>query len=135
MNEQFRTGARPSSAAETYGSARRAHSAERACSERLWASVPEDGHAPSRVGPRSQWTRVVSLSLLGVGLILNQLPTSAAPPPKREYLNTALRREGDPDRGRALFHDQQRLACAQCHTVDGHSGKAGPDLFAVGDKF
>src|SRR6185295_16582951 len=28
-----------------------------------------------------------------------------------------------------------RLACSKCHSVDGHAGKAGPDLFAVGDKF
>ena len=44
-------------------------------------------------------------------------------------------REGDVSRGRDLFNDEQRLACARCHSVDGSSDKAGPDLFAVGDKF
>jgi putative heme-binding domain-containing protein len=59
----------------------------------------------------------------------NQSPT------QREYLNFALRREGDGERGRALFADEQRLACSKCHTVDGSAAKAGPDLFAIGDKF
>src|SRR5262249_24934115 len=27
------------------------------------------------------------------------------------------------------------LTCAKCHSVDGSSSKAGPDLFAAGDKF
>jgi putative heme-binding domain-containing protein len=31
--------------------------------------------------------------------------------------------------------DEQRLACGRCHTTDGKGGKAGPDLFAIGDKF
>ena len=38
-------------------------------------------------------------------------------------------------RGAKLFADEQKLACAKCHSVDGRASKAGPDLFAVGDKF
>ncbi len=34
-----------------------------------------------------------------------------------------------------MFSDEQRLACSKCHSVDRKSDKAGPDLFAVGDKF
>jgi hypothetical protein len=34
-----------------------------------------------------------------------------------------------------LFNDEQKLACSKCHSVDGRANKAGPDLFAVGDKF
>lgn len=45
-----------------------------------------------------------------------------------------MNREGDPDRGHALFVDEQCAACARCHSVDGSSSKAGPDLFAIGDK-
>jgi putative heme-binding domain-containing protein len=38
-------------------------------------------------------------------------------------------------RGAKLFVDEQKLACVKCHSVDGSASKAGPDLFAVGDKF
>ena len=47
----------------------------------------------------------------------------------------ALTHEGDVARGAKLFADEQKLACAKCHSVDGRASKAGPDLFAVGDKF
>lgn len=38
-------------------------------------------------------------------------------------------------RGAKLFADEQRLGCSKCPSIDGGAGKAGPDLFAVGDKF
>ena len=57
------------------------------------------------------------------------------PPSANEYRHFALLHEGDPQRGQALFNNQERLACTRCHTVDGTAAKAGPDLFAVGDKF
>lgn len=44
-------------------------------------------------------------------------------------------RDGNAARGRELFNNEQRAACVKCHSVDGSSGKAGPDLYAVGDKF
>ena len=47
----------------------------------------------------------------------------------------ALTHEGDVARGARLFADEQKLACSKCHSVDGRANKAGPDLFAVGDKF
>ncbi|HSZ58850.1 MAG TPA: PQQ-dependent sugar dehydrogenase [Tepidisphaeraceae bacterium] len=43
--------------------------------------------------------------------------------------------QGNAEAGRKLFFEAQRLACSQCHTVDSRGGKAGPDLFAIGDKF
>lgn len=46
-----------------------------------------------------------------------------------------MTREGEPARGRALFADEQRLGCVKCHTLDGHGGNAGPDLFSAGDMF
>ena len=52
-----------------------------------------------------------------------------------QYLKFALTREGDPAHGQELFKAEQRLGCTRCHTVDGSAGRAGPDLFAVGDKF
>src|SRR6185436_8384763 len=51
------------------------------------------------------------------------------------YRKFALTHEGDVTRGAALFADEQRSACAKCHSIDGRASKAGPDLFAVGDKF
>ncbi|HKS36077.1 MAG TPA: PQQ-dependent sugar dehydrogenase [Verrucomicrobiae bacterium] len=45
-----------------------------------------------------------------------------------------MNRDGNPLRGKELFFSEQR-GCSKCHSVDGSSGKAGPDLFAVGDKF
>ncbi len=51
-----------------------------------------------------------------------------------EYRIHALRNEGNPERGRVLFNDPRTL-CFQCHTVGGNGGKAGPDLYAAGDKF
>jgi putative heme-binding domain-containing protein len=53
----------------------------------------------------------------------------------REYRDFAMGREGNAMRGRELFNNEQRAACAQCHSVDGGSSKAGPDLYAVGDEF
>ncbi len=53
----------------------------------------------------------------------------------REYRDFAMGHDGNATRGRELFNNEQRAACAKCHSVDGSSGKAGPDLFAAGDKF
>ena len=52
-----------------------------------------------------------------------------------DFRHFALMHEGDTDRGKALFSDPQKSACSKCHTVDGSAAKAGPDLFAAGDKF
>ena len=63
--------------------------------------------------------------------------SSAADParPLREYRDFAMGHDGSAARGREFFNDEQRAACVKCHSVDGSSSKAGPDLFAVGDKF
>ena len=53
----------------------------------------------------------------------------------REYREFAAGHDGDAARGRALFNNEQRAACVKCHSADGRGGKAGPDLFAAGDKF
>lgn len=66
----------------------------------------------------------------------NQSNSIAGPSQSREeYRRFAALREGDAVRGQALFLTEERTACSRCHTVDGRGGKAGPDLFAVGDKF
>lgn len=74
--------------------------------------------------------------LLALWLATAIAPGIAGESPTREqFLHFALTREGDPVHGRDLFRAEQRLACTRCHTVDGSAGRAGPDLFAIGDKF
>jgi putative heme-binding domain-containing protein len=51
-----------------------------------------------------------------------------------EYRRFALVHEGDLQHGKLIFAEQ-RIACSKCHSVDGSASKAGPDLFAAGDKF
>jgi len=53
----------------------------------------------------------------------------------REYRNFALSQDGDAARGQELFLHDERTRCIQCHSVDGSSSKAAPDLQSVGDKF
>jgi putative heme-binding domain-containing protein len=64
-----------------------------------------------------------------------QLSAVAQAPSVESYRKHALTHEGDVARGLKLFNDEQRLICAKCHSVDGSASKAGPDLFAAGDKF
>jgi len=52
-----------------------------------------------------------------------------------DYRRFALSQQADATRGKALFFNEARLACSKCHTVDGKAGKAGPDLYAIGDKY
>src|SRR5437764_6135723 len=60
-------------------------------------------------------------------------PTTA--PASARYENFAMTHQGDAAHGKSLYLDEGKLACAKCHTIDGKGGKAGPDLFAIGDKF
>ena len=62
------------------------------------------------------------------------LPARAEPANVEAYRKFALTHEGDVARGAKLFSDQ-KLICANCHSLDGHAGKAGPDLFAAGEAF
>lgn len=51
------------------------------------------------------------------------------------YEQYALTHDGDPRRGRELFHDEKRTQCVTCHKVSGKGGDAGPDLTNIGGKF
>jgi putative heme-binding domain-containing protein len=82
------------------------------------------------------WTLAQAPTFSAVPLVPAPTGSPVAPPPsKAGYERFALRTEGDPLRGRALFLDEQRLGCNRCHAIEGKGGKVGPDLFAVGDKF
>ena len=74
------------------------------------------------------WCKVLPAS--GQKALTNGVSTSV-----EAYREFALQRDGDASRGRELFMGEQRLACAKCHSLDGKGGKAGPDLFAAGDRF
>src|ERR1041385_2119109 len=54
---------------------------------------------------------------------------------QRPLLDYALQHDGNATRGHALFNNLQRSGCANCHSTDGSSSKAGPDLSSIGDKF
>lgn len=82
--------------------------------------------------------------ILGVGLLLATIslqadsPAQTPPDPApqlREYRDFAMNHEGDAARGRELFHNEQRAGCAKCHSVDGSSSRAGPDLLTIGDSY
>src|SRR5689334_18048432 len=79
------------------------------------------------------------LALLAVEGLSQASPAPAAEPEPaailRSYRDYAMGHDGDAARGRLIFNDERRAACARCHSVDGSAGKAGPDLFAAGDKF
>src|SRR5688572_30022556 len=62
------------------------------------------------------------------------LPAFGQIPALKGYRDLALNRDGDPVRGKELFFNESKGACAKCHSVDGSASKAGPDLFAAGDK-
>lgn len=89
--------------------------------------------------------RVIQVSVVALLLTQAFFDVTAAPLPQnavvdparqvREYRDFAMGREGNIAHGRALFNDEQHAACVKCHSVDGTASKAGPDLYAVGDKF
>jgi putative heme-binding domain-containing protein len=51
------------------------------------------------------------------------------------YRALALKGQGKPDRGRALFSDLKGLACIKCHAVGKQGGAVGPELSSVGAKY
>ena len=75
-----------------------------------------------------------SLPFLAIVAMLGTagLPVFAQTAGPDAYRKYALTHQGDAERGRKLFNDA-RLICANCHSVDGSAGKAGPDLASAGD--
>jgi putative heme-binding domain-containing protein len=72
----------------------------------------------------------------GIDVGLATIPPEFLAAQHREQCRqAALSTPGDPIAGGKLFANTERLACAKCHSVDGSSSRAGPDLFAAGDKF
>src|SRR5579871_242207 len=77
--------------------------------------------------------------LLSALILLPATLALAAPPATNEsrekYRAFAMVHQGDANAGKLLFNEPQKIACSNCHTTDGKGGKAGPDLFAIGDKY
>jgi putative heme-binding domain-containing protein len=77
---------------------------------------------------------------LATGSSLRAADSPQTPPPDsarqlREYRDFAMNHEGDAARGRELFNNEQRVGCAKCHSVNGSSSRAGPDLLTIGDSY
>lgn len=53
----------------------------------------------------------------------------------REYLEYAVRQNGDAEEGRRLFNDLTGMACISCHRVGDQGVSIGPDLTGVGSQF
>src|SRR5262249_19216130 len=81
-------------------------------------------------------TQLIFSSIIQFALATMAAQPQEDPPRQlRDYRDFAMVHEGNTTHGRELFNDDRRLLCQNCHSIDGSSGKAGPDLFAVGDKF
>ncbi|MDB5174839.1 MAG: estB 2, partial [Phycisphaerales bacterium] len=81
-------------------------------------------------------TRLVAVAVLLFAALAAPAPGQTAPSVTRDrYLKHAMTHQGDAEAGKKLFLEPQKIACGNCHTIDGSGSKAGPDLFAIGDKF
>ncbi len=69
----------------------------------------------------------------GLAAPLSSHAADGDPPTPKAYADFAFSHDGDIERGRRIFLTLGQGACVRCHSVDGTGGKAGPDLFAVGD--
>src|SRR5262245_48159195 len=68
-----------------------------------------------------------------IPVLCSAAPGNPPPADKGAYTDFAMHNDGDPARGRKLFEDENKTLCSRCHSVDGSSSKAGPDLAFVGD--
>jgi putative heme-binding domain-containing protein len=59
----------------------------------------------------------------------------AEAPSPEDFARHALNEPGDPWRGQRIFFDEQRTACARCHSVHGWGGDVGPELTTAGAQF
>ena len=78
---------------------------------------------------------LVCLSSSGSRCLSQASPADGKARTEEEYRQFARVHDGEGARGKRLFADEKGVACSKCHSVDGTGSKAGPDLFAVGDRF
>src|SRR5437588_7776531 len=86
---------------------------------------------------RSLITSLAVFALLSLVSIESAADPSltTAPASRDKYRAYAMIHQGDAAAGKDLFAQAQKIACSLCHTTDGAGGRAGPDLFAIGDKY
>lgn len=53
---------------------------------------------------------------------------------RKEYTEFALSTQGDVQVGEALYNDKQKIACVNCHAINGIE-KSGPNLDGIADKY
>lgn len=54
---------------------------------------------------------------------------------QEQFVQGALTRTGNADRGRTLFFDAQKAQCSKCHRIGDQGEKIGPELTGIGDRF
>jgi putative heme-binding domain-containing protein len=54
---------------------------------------------------------------------------------RSEYAAYAMNHQGDATRGKKVFEGENKASCSKCHSTNGSRQGAGPDLFAIGNKF
>jgi putative heme-binding domain-containing protein len=87
---------------------------------------------PDEVGPNGgPWIPPAGW-VAGVSTSAAKAPEAIAAPPVAQW---APYIQGNPEVGKALFHDLQgKAACARCHVADGKGKAVGPDLSKIGQK-
>jgi putative heme-binding domain-containing protein len=74
------------------------------------------------------------LAILG-GVLAGQAAGAPPLPPQRKALQEHARTHpGDPEQGRKLFFNVNRLACVSCHSTSGGRSRSGPDLAGLGQR-
>jgi putative heme-binding domain-containing protein len=94
-----------------------------------------DGQARRRGTAREEFLGRLIPALIGLVVGVPNFARADDKAPAEEYARFAARNHGDAGRGRALFVDLKRLACARCHRARGQGGDIGPDLSDIGGKF
>jgi putative heme-binding domain-containing protein len=89
--------------------------------------------------PNNQPPLPVRLPLAACCIFVSGVLTCAAQtnlqPDSMRYAEFGMRNDGDAAHGKEVFNNEQKTLCAKCHSANGSSSKAGPDLLFIGDKF
>ncbi len=79
------------------------------------------------------WAFSVAVTGLADYAFLKGPSTGGFDPDK--FKAAAMKGEGKPDKGKALFADIKGLACAKCHVVAGEGGNIGPELSGIAARY